>query len=144
MDIALEEAKIAFEEGEVPIGAIVVKNGEIIGRGHNRRETKLDISSHAEIEAIKEAEKRLASWTLEGASLFVTVEPCLMCSGAIKQARLFALYYGTNDPTMGAVKSHYFVFDETVKDSNPLVYSGIREKECASLLKEFFLKQRSK
>lgn len=142
MDIALKEAKIALEEGEVPIGAVVVKNGLVIGKGHNRREAKNDISSHAEIEAIVDAEKTMGTWLLEGCSLFVTIEPCLMCSGAIKQARIFSLYYGANDPSMGAIKSNYFVFDEIGKNGNPLIYSGIRENECASLVKDFFSRQR--
>lgn len=144
MNAALEEAKIAFEEGEVPVGAIIVKNGEIIGRGHNHRETKNDIASHAEIEAIRDAEQHLGEWSLEGCSLYVTVEPCLMCSGAIKQARITAVYYGADDPSMGAIKSHYHVFDESNVEFDPLVYSGIKEAEASKLMKDFFASRRGK
>lgn len=142
MDAALEEAKIAFEEGEVPVGAVIVKNGEIIGRGRNHRETKNDIASHAEIEAIRDAEKHLGKWSLDGSSIYVTVEPCLMCSGAIKQARISAVYYGAGDPSMGAVRSHYHVFDESNVEFDPLVYPGLKESEASKLMKDFFARRR--
>ena len=142
MNAALEEAKLAFLEGEVPVGAVVVKDNEIIGRGHNHRETKSDIASHAEIEAIREAEKRLNKWLLDGCSIYVTVEPCLMCSGAIKQARIGAIYYGADDPSMGAARSHYHVFDETGVEFDPLVYPGLKEKEASKLMKDFFAHRR--
>ncbi len=142
MEEALKEARIAFSHGEVPVGAIIAKDGEIIGRGHNERESKNDISSHAEIEAIKEAEKTLGRWSLEGCSLYVTIEPCLMCSGAIKQARISSVFYGANDPSIGAVKSHYHVYDDSDIEYNPLVYSGIRERECGELMRAFFADKR--
>ncbi len=144
MEEALKEANIAFSSGEVPVGAIIIKDGKIIGRGHNKRENKNDISSHAEIEAIKEAEKTIGKWSLEGCSIYVTVEPCLMCSGAIKQARIGSLFYGANDKTMGAIKSHYHVYDDPNIEHNPLVYSGIKEEECASLMRRFFAEKRKK
>lgn len=139
---ALLEAKKALEENEVPVGAVVVKNGEIIGRGHNRREAKNAIYSHAEIEAILNAEKATDSWVLSGSALFVTVEPCLMCAGAIKQARIASLYYGCQDPSMGAVRNHYHVFDDSLVENSPLVYCGILENESKSLMQEFFSKKR--
>lgn len=139
---ALLEAKKALEENEVPVGAVVVKNGGIIGRGHNHREAKNAIYSHAEIEAILDAEKVTHSWTLSGSALFVTVEPCLMCAGAIKQARITSLYYGCQDPSMGAVRSHYHVFDDSLVENSPLVYCGILENESKSLMQEFFSKKR--
>ncbi len=142
MEEALKEARIAFSHGEVPVGAIIAKDGEIIGRGHNERESKNDISSHAEIEAIKEAEKTLGRWSLEGCSLYVTIEPCLMCSGAIKQARISSVFYGANDPSIGAVKSHYHVYDDSDIEYNPLVYSGIQERECRELMRAFFADKR--
>lgn len=142
MEEALEEAKKAFSCGEVPVGAVVVKDGEIIGRGHNERESKNDISSHAEIEAIKMAEKTLGRWSLEGCSLYVTIEPCLMCSGAIKQAKIGSVFYGADDPSVGAVKTHYHVYDDPSIEYNPLVYSGVLEKECAGLMRLFFAEKR--
>ncbi len=142
MEEALKEAKKAFSCGEVPVGAVVVKDGEIIARGHNERERKNDISSHAEIEAIKMAEKTLGRWSLEGCSLYVTIEPCLMCSGAIKQAKISSVFYGADDPSVGAVKTHYHVYDDPSIEYNPLVYSGILEKECAELMRLFFAEKR--
>ncbi len=144
MNAALLEAKRAFDENEVPVGAVLTKNGKIIGKGHNCRETKNDISSHAEIEAIRDAERHLGKWSLEGCSLYVTVEPCLMCSGAIKQARISAIYYGADDPSMGAIKSHYHVFDESNVEFDPLVYSGVKEEEASKLMKDFFASRREK
>ena len=144
MEEALKEANIAFLNGEVPVGAVIVKDDKIVGRGHNQRESKNDISSHAEIEAIKEAEKTIGRWSLEGCSIYVTIEPCLMCSGAIKQAKIGSLFYGANDKTIGAIKSHYHVYDDPSIEHNPLVYSGINEEECASLMRRFFAEKRKK
>ena len=138
MNLALLEARKAIEENEVPVGAIVVFDGNIVGKGHNGREAKLDISSHAEIEAIKDAEKNLGKWDLSGCTLYVTVEPCLMCSGAILQSNISRLVFGTTDPTMGAVCSHYEVFDDVTSPNRPLVTKGVLEKECANLMLEFF------
>ena len=144
MDIALDEAKKALSEGEVPVGAVVVKDGIVIGRGHNKRESKNDVTSHAEIEAIREAEKLLGTWKLNNCSLYVTLEPCLMCAGAIIQSQIFALYYGCDDKVKGAITSSYFVFDECNETSRPLIYKGIKENECSLLIKEFFKNQRKK
>ena len=141
MKIALEEACKALEEGEVPVGAVLVKDGEIIARGHNHRESLHDISSHAEIEVLKEAGKKLGSWSLEGCILYVTLEPCLMCAGAIEQARISTLIYGADDPSEGAITSKRAVFDG---NSGPLlVYRGILKEECSGLLKSFFLAKRA-
>jgi tRNA(adenine34) deaminase len=142
MGEALKEARIAFDEGEVPVGAVVVLDGRIIGRGHNERERKLDVSSHAEIEAIKDAERNLGRWTLDGAAIYVTLEPCLMCAAAISQARIFRLVYGADDPTMGAVASHHFVYGDPSLQSRPLVTSGVRKEECSALLERFFKERR--
>ncbi len=142
MRLALEEANKAYKEDEVPVGAIVVLDGEIIGRGHNHREKKNAIYSHAEIEAILEAEQSLGKWTLENASMFVTLEPCLMCAGAIKQARIKSLYYGASDKEEGAVTSNYFVFDKIGKDSEILIYRDVLKEDAETLLKQYFKSKR--
>ena len=135
---ALEEAQKAYAENEVPVGAVVVLGGEIVGRGHNRREANHDISSHAEIEALKEAAKRLNSWNLRGCTLYVTLEPCVMCSGAILQSGIDRLVYGANDKTMGAVCSHYQIFDDPSAPNRPLITKGVLAQESTKLLTAFF------
>lgn len=142
MHEAYLEAFKAYEEDEVPVGAIIVKDGKIIGRGHNHREGMNDISSHAEIEAIKEAERFLDNWRLDGTILYVTLEPCLMCSGAILQARISKIVFASKDKKDGAILSNYFVFDQPSIHERPLIYGGILEIQCDSLLKEFFKKKR--
>ncbi len=138
MALAINEAKKAYEENEVPVGAAVVLNDKVIGLGHNKRESKLDISSHAEIEAIKSAAKTLGSWNLEGCTLYVTVEPCLMCSGAILQSNIHRVVYGADDPTMGAVCSRFGAFDDPSFANRPLITKGVLENECKTLIKKFF------
>lgn len=142
MSLALLEAEKAYKENEVPVGAIVTLNDEVIGRGHNRREANLDISSHAEIEALKDAAKRLGTWNLKDCTLYVTVEPCMMCSGAILQANVSRVVYGTDDPSMGAVCSHLGAFDDPSFPHRPLLTKGILEKECKEKMESFFLKLR--
>lgn len=144
MDKAIELAKKALQEGEVPVGAVVVKNGAIIGEGYNKREKNSDISSHAEIEAMKSAAKKLGDWRLDGCSLYVTLEPCLMCSGAILQSRISSLFFGAKDEKEGAVVSNYFVFDEPMSLPRPLINLGIKGSECESLLRSFFKDARKK
>ena len=126
--------------GEVPVGAIIVKDGQIIARAHNTREGDKDISGHAEINAIRLAEKALGRWTLEGCVLYVTLEPCLMCAGAIKQSRLSSVVFGAKDEAEGAVVSKYHVFDD-VNGSIGVVY-GVLEEPCSELLKSFFAARR--
>lgn len=142
MQKALELAKEAGNAGEIPVGAVVVLNDKIIGQGFNKRESKFDISSHAEIEAIKEAEKALGNWRLDGATLYVTLEPCLMCSGAILQSRLSKVVFGSRDEKDGAIVSNYFVFDSPCSHQRPLVYGEVLKEECDSLLKSFFASKR--
>lgn len=139
---ALAEAKKAYDEDEVPVGAIIVKDGTIIGRGHNKREKNNDISSHAEIEAIKQAEETLGNWRLDGATMYVTLEPCLMCSGAILQSRISNLIFSSRDTKDGAVISNYFVFDSPSIHQRPLIYSGLLQDRCDALLKKFFEEKR--
>jgi tRNA(adenine34) deaminase len=142
MQKALELAKEAGIAGEIPVGAIVVLNDKIIGQGFNKRESKFDISSHAEIEAIKDAEMTLGNWRLDGATLYVTLEPCLMCSGAILQSRLSKVVFGSRDEKDGAIVSNYFVFDSPCSHERPLVYGDILKDECDALLKSFFASKR--
>ena len=139
---ALKEAQIALEEGEVPVGAVVVKDGRIIGRGHNKRERELDISGHAEISAMKEAAKQLGRWALDGCAVYVTLEPCLMCAGAIKQARVRSLHCAAKDQRYGA-ESAYHLFSSKDAYASPLVYFGEEEAKSASLLNRFFANQRN-
>lgn len=140
MRLALEEARASAAMGEVPVGAIIVKDGQIIARAHNTREGDKDISGHAEINAIRLAEKALGRWTLEGCVLYVTLEPCLMCAGAIKQSRLSSVVFGAKDEAEGAVVSKYHVFDD-VNGSIGVVY-GVLEERCSELLKSFFAAKR--
>ena len=135
MKEALAEARVAFELGEIPVGALVTKNGEIIGRGHNTRERDDDISGHAEINALKDAAKRLGNWDLSGCNIYVTLEPCPMCAGAIMQARIRTLVYGQADPKEGGL-SKYRLFDQG--NATTLVCPGVLEEECAKILEEFF------
>ena len=142
MKIAVELAKEAEFAGEIPVGAVVVLNDKIIGKGFNKRESKYDISSHAEIEAIKDAEKNLGNWRLDGATLYVNLEPCLMCSGAILQSRVSKVVFGSRDEKDGAIVSNYFVFDSPCSHERPLVYGEVLKEECDALLKSFFSSKR--
>ena len=142
MKLALLEAEKAAKENEVPVGAVVVFNGEVIGKGHNERESHHDISSHAEIEAIKAAEATLGNWRLDGATLYVTMEPCLMCAGAILQSRLARLVYAVDDPKAGAVVSNSGVFNDPVFKNRPLVSRGVLSEEASQLLADFFNQKR--
>ena len=140
MEIALEEARLAYNEGEVPVGAVILCGGELIAKAHNTRETDLDISGHAEIKAMQEAAKKLGRWSLEGCRLIVTLEPCPMCAGAILQSRLSSLCFGAKDEKEGAIVSAYHLFDG--KKEAPFIDFGIKEEECSALLKSFFAARR--
>lgn len=135
---AIAEAKQAGVLNEVPIGAIVVKDGQIIGRGHNMREHFQDVTYHAEMLAIMEACERLHSWRLEDCDLYVTLEPCIMCSGAIVNARIANVYYGARDPKAGAVDSLYHLLTDTRLNHQVNVTSGVLQEECSQMLKNFF------
>ena len=137
MEAALELAKEAFAEGEVPVGCVIVRNGEIVGRGRNRRETAKTALGHAEIEAIADACKNLGGWRLWECTLYVTLEPCPMCAGAILSARIPRVVYGASDSKFGAVRSVCSLFDMRF-NHHPTVESGIREEEAAALMTEFF------
>lgn len=146
MGQALKEAQKAAALGEVPIGAVVVLDGQIIGRGFNLRERAQDASQHAELMAITEASRGLHSWRMPKAQLFVTLEPCVMCAGLIQQARISELYYGATDPKGGAVESLYQVLTDQRLNHQVKVIAGIRQAEASQLLQTFFkaIRQRQK
>jgi tRNA(adenine34) deaminase len=138
MEHALELARLAAAAGEVPVGAIVVKDGQIIGRGANRPLKSHDPTAHAEIIAMREAATFLGNDRLTGCDLWVTLEPCAMCAGAIAHARISRLYYGADDPKGGAVAHGPRMFDQPTVHHRPEVYAGIAAHEAAELLKAFF------
>lgn len=142
MRLALSEAEEALKEGEVPVGALVVREGEVIGRGHNRVERSQDPTAHAEILAIRAATDVLGTWRLEGCTLYVTLEPCPMCAGAIVQARVGILVYGARDPKRGACGSLMNVVQDPRLNHRLQVKAGVLEEESKALLKEFFEKLR--
>ncbi len=139
---ALALARKAGDSGEVPVGAVVVKDGEVIGCGGNLTRTDADPTAHAEIIALREAAKHLGSERLTGCDLHVTLEPCAMCAGAISHARIARLYYGASDPKGGAVEHGARVFEQEQCLHRPEVYSGIGEAEAAELLRGFFSERR--
>jgi len=137
MDVALELAKQAFADGEVPVGCVIVRNGQIVGRGRNRRETGKTALGHAEIEAIADACKNLGGWRLWECTLYVTLEPCPMCAGAIINARIPRVVFGADDAKCGACGSVCDLFSMDF-NHHPQVVRGIREAESQALLTEFF------
>ena len=141
MDAALELARQAAADGEVPVGCVIVRRGEIVGRGRNRRETDKTALGHAEIEAISDACRNLGGWRLWDCTLYVTLEPCPMCAGAIVNARIPRVVYGASDAKNGACGSVCDLFSMDF-NHHPTVGKGIREEECAALLSEFFAKLR--
>ena len=141
---AYAEAKIAYGLEEVPIGCVIVHKGEIIGRGHNRRVTEKNVLHHAEIIAINQACGHLGDWRLEECRLYVTIEPCPMCSGAILQARIPVVLFGAKNPKAGCAGSILNLLDDPRFNHRAEVISGILEEDCASLMKAFFLKFRTK
>ncbi len=142
MPRALAAARAAAQAGEVPIGAVVVKDGHIIAEAHNSPRTDHDPTAHAEILAIRRAAKVLGDERLTGCELWVTLEPCAMCAGAIQHARIARLYYAASDPKGGAVEHGARVFDQPQCLHRPEIYTGIGEDEAASLLKAFFRERR--
>ncbi|MCT4684361.1 MAG: nucleoside deaminase [Roseicyclus sp.] len=142
MEAALEEARAAAAAGEVPVGAVVVKDGTILSRARNRMRELTDPTAHAEMLAIRAACAALGSERLMGCDLWVTLEPCPACAGAIAAARLSRLYYGASDPKSGGVAQGPRVFDHPQAHWTPEVYGGIAEAECAALLKSFFAARR--
>ena len=144
MGAALEEARQAGELGEVPIGAVIVKGGQIIASGHNLREAGQSATAHAELLAIEKACEAVGSWRLEECTLYVTLEPCPMCAGAIIQARIPRVVYGAADPKAGCCGTLMNLLDEPRFNHRAVVNSGVLEKDCAFLLTDFFRALREK
>jgi tRNA(adenine34) deaminase len=142
MHEAVSEAARAAERGEVPIGAVVVIGGEIVGRGHNHPIQAHDATAHAEIEAMRDAGRRLGNYRLTGATLYVTVEPCLMCVGAMVHARVETLVFGTPEPKAGAIESTQHAHEHPALNHRLTVVSGVLAKECADLIRGFFQQRR--
>ncbi len=142
MRIALEEASKAGEEGEVPIGAVLVAEGVVIGKGRNRPIAWSDPSAHAEILALREGAKRVGNYRLPNSTLYVTLEPCIMCAGAVLQARVSRLVFGTEDPKGGAVFSLYALLEDGRLNHQTGVTSGVLRDECREVLQHFFRERR--
>ena len=142
MSLALKEAQKALLEDETPIGCVIVKDDKVIARGHNKRETKNLVTSHAEIEAITKANKKLKSWRLVDCDLYVTVEPCIMCAGAIIQSRIRNVYYGAPDNKGGAFGSSINILDANNINHRPNIIGGILEEDCAIIIKNYFKNKR--
>ena len=138
MKLALELAKEAADDGEVPVGAVIVRNGEVVSTGRNRREKSKNALLHAEIEAIDSACKKLGGWRLSGCSMYVTLEPCSMCAGALVWSRMENLYIGTKDPKAGACGSVFNIAESDELNHHIHVEYGLMEQECSEILKEFF------
>ena len=144
MAVALDEARAATSHADVPIGAAVVRGGEVIARARNRREAEHDPTGHAEVLALREAGKRLGSWHLADCALYVTLEPCVMCAGAIVLARVPLVVFGAPDPKAGAVISIAQLFEERGLNHHPRWRMGVLREESEALLKEFFARQRAR
>jgi tRNA(adenine34) deaminase len=142
MRLALREAERALEHDDVPIGAIVVQEGEVIGAGHNERELRADPTAHAELIALREAARHLGTWRILDAVMYVTLEPCAMCAGAIVLARVPRIVFGTVDPKAGAAGSVLNVLDVPQLNHRPQVESGLLAEDCAELLRGFFVPRR--
>ena len=138
MKEALKEAQKAYNKLEIPVGAVIVKDGKVIARAHNQKETKFDTTKHAEILAIQKASKKLKSWRLLDCEMYVTLEPCTMCAGAIINSRIKKVYIGTMDKKTGAVGSVLNLFQDYTFNHKVEYEAGIMQKECEQILKQFF------
>ena len=141
---ALAEARKAYELGEVPVGAVVVKDGVIVGRGHNSRQRDQQVSSHAEMMAIRQACACLNSWRLDGCTIYVTLEPCPMCAGTIMQARISHVYFAAEDPKAGALGSVFDLSAVQGFSSYPIIHQGLLAREAKNIMDSFFVKMRDK
>ena len=138
MQEAIKEAKKAYKKLEVPVGAVIVKNGEIIAKAHNLKETKFDTTKHAEILAIQKASKKLKSWRLIDCEMYITLEPCTMCAGAIINSRIKKIYIGTMDEKTGAAGSKLNLFKDYTFNHNVEIETNVMQEECEKILKDFF------
>lgn len=144
MRIALKEAQNAVILDEVPVGAVIVKDGKILAKAHNLREKSNDPTSHAEINAIRKACKKLNSWRLEGATIYVTIEPCSMCAGTLLQCRIGRIVYGALDPKGGAIESSLELFNAKNINHHPEILGGVLKEECSQLISSYFKSKRNK
>ena len=144
MELALAEAEKAFAIGEIPIGAVLVAGGEVIARAHNMRETWQDATAHAEVIVIREACRLLNRWRLTGTTLYVTIEPCPMCAGALVMSRIDRLVYGSSDYKAGGVESVFNIVQNNALNHQMAVTAGVRADECSAIMKEFFRSRRSR
>jgi len=145
MALALIEAEKAGKKGEVPVGAIIIDScGKVVARGHNLRESKSDPTAHAEIVAIRKASKKTGSWRLAGCTIFVTLEPCPMCAGALVNSRIKRVVFGCKDPKAGACGTLMDITSDSRLNHRIEVVSGVLEEKCSNLLKEFFKSRRSR
>ena len=142
MRLALAEAQQAFDEGEVPVGAVVVHRGRVIASAHNQREQLHDPTAHAEMIAITQAAEAIGTWRLEDCALYVTLEPCAMCAGAIVQARLPLVIYGASDPKAGAVQSLFHLLNDSRLNHQMQTVSQVLANDCGEILTRFFKEQR--
>ena len=138
MRLALKQAKKAFAADEVPVGAVIVLDGKVIARAYNQKETRNRCTAHAEILAIEKAEKKLGTWHLDGAEMYVTLEPCPMCAGAIAGARIGKLYFGAYEPKSGSAVSRFPILTESGLNHCTAYEGGVLEENCATLLKNYF------
>lgn len=143
MSLALEEAREAERLGEIPVGAVVVRRGEVLGRGHNLRQTRHSALAHAEVLAIEAACRRIGDWRLDGCDLYVTLEPCVMCAGAILNSRISRVFYGAADPREGAVCGMLRLFDLPYSN-RPDYEGGVLAQECTGMISAFFAGKRKK
>ncbi len=142
MRLALQEAELALAENEVPVGAVITYGEQIIAAAHNQREQLRDPTAHAEMIAITQAAQSRGSWRLDGCTLYVTLEPCPMCAGAIVQARLPTVVYGAADPKAGAVRTLYQLLDDSRLNHRCLIVPGVLAEPCGQILTRFFVEQR--
>lgn len=142
MKLALNEAQAAFSIGEVPIGAVLVRDGEVISQAHNMRETWHDPTAHAELMVIRDAARALGSWRLTGCTLYVTIEPCPMCAGALLQSRISRLVYGASDPKAGAVATLYSLLTDDRLNHQVQVTHGVLADACGNIMQDFFRRLR--
>ncbi|MFR7634134.1 MAG: tRNA adenosine(34) deaminase TadA [Lachnospirales bacterium] len=144
MKEAIKQAKKAYDKEEIPVGAVIVKDGKIIARGYNKKEEKKDTTQHAEIIAIQKASRKIGAWRLQDCEMYVTLEPCAMCTGALIQARMKRVYIGTMDPKTGACGSVLNLLEDYKFNHKVEVETNIMQKECEKILKDFFKYLRSK
>ena len=142
MALALEEAQRALAEGELPVGAVLARGGEVLARAHNQRQALCDPTAHAEVLALRDAARAIGGWRLTGCTLYVTLEPCAMCAGAILQARIDRLVYGAPDPSAGCAGSVYRITEDPAFNHFTIAEGGVLAQPCQALLNDFFLKRR--